>query len=570
MNTTLTYRLATLTRLKWRLLRNFAKRRPLEATLRFAPMAFFLLYWLVFVAATASPAHRESLGSPAAYVSIGLWGLFLLVTFVVLTTGRVVHTIDLGHLTALPIGDSHFFAITLLDAALVTAIPVILVLALPLLLALSTTPADMLLLALVLTVFLVFVAGWAHLLAILRSLAVSHGLARLVADALTLILVAVAGAFFLLPGLKAGIGVFTDIGYWAERLAAARKLFEASSPVLDYLPPGMAVQGFMATLSHRGSHLLVSLVTLTGETALCLWLMYRAMCWVYRGEVVFSPSPPPRKRRALVLRFAAANPFGSDSVLSRLAGLDFWQLVRKEWLYAWRFKTMVTQILLAPVGWVFIIIVTLVLPNEMLIVARGWMILGAACFSVWLASEVLAQKFNWEGPGVSVLFLLPMPRGRMLAAKSLALLLPVIAVNLVGLVAAWCVIGAPARYHLAALVILLSGIAIADAHGSVLSVLTPVNLQAYTSTRKRRPMEQSGCLAQLALHLATFVLSLTVLPLLAAMVWALAFGGVLGLMTVSVLIAAGVWLYCRWVHSSAVRLLKAREAAIIRELHLPD
>ena len=83
-------------------------------------------------------------------------------------------------------------------------------------------------------------------------------------------------------------------------------------------------------------------------------------------------------------------------------------------------------------------------------------------------------------------------------------------------------------------------------------------------------MEQSGCLAQLALHLATFALSLTVLPLLVAMVWALAFGGVLGLVLVSALMAAAVWLYCRWVHSSAVRLLKARETAIIRELHLPD
>jgi Ca2+/Na+ antiporter len=147
--------------------------------------------------------------------------------------------------------------------------------------------------------------------------------------------------------------------------------------------------------------------------------------------------------------------------------------------------------------------------------------------------------------------------------------MPVAAANALGFALAWKITGAPVEYALGAATLLGCGLAIGDVHGSIISMLAPVNLQAFHSARKRRNIDQRGCLTEFLLHIATFLLLLTLLPLFVLLMPGLFYNSFWWALAGSAVCVTATWYYTRFVRREAERLLLQREPAIWRLLKEP-
>jgi hypothetical protein len=559
----LTSRLQAAGKLKWRLVRNFARRRPAEAALRLLMVGFMLLAFLPAAVMIAQGAAHQSLG----WLWSGgyLWLLFAAVTMGQLTIGRLWNSIDLDQLSAFPLSGMDFFGIVLLDSALSEMLIIWLLYLGPIVVLLFARPLSLLVLLPSMLLFALFLLGWAYLLSGLRSYLISRGAFQVVAQVVSLAVLLYIGAFLLLPGLADGGQTYLTMGYWEHRLAAAQAFLAGWMPFLRATPPGLAADCFALAIRGELGPTALKLPLLALETIAVLAFMYPVTRAAQRGLITLGITQPKRGQEAVRRRFATRPPFGAGWP-ERFAGIGFWQLVRKEWLYARRFQVIVMQVFLAPMGWLFCVLFLWIGEEVFPPSAAKWMLAGAAFISCWFACEVFAQKFNWDGHSAGFLFLTPLPRETMLAAKSFAVMAPVALVNLAGLLVAWSLTAASAAALLCAFTLLACGLFISDAHGDIISSLAPVNLQFVHGAKKRRTLGQRGCITEFLLHIATFLLLLTLLPLFAVLLPGLILDSLLWAMVGSALCAVATWFYCRLLQREAVKLLLLRESAIWRTL----
>jgi hypothetical protein len=495
--------------------------------------------------------------------------IFIGITLAQLTVGRVWHSIDLGQLLRFPLNSWDYFTVILIDATLNEFIIYIFVLGGPMLAALVLNPSGMLVMLPVLLLYALFLVAWMHLLSGMRSYLMTLGFTSVLAQLGWLTALACIALFFLMPGLVQGSqGVFLDAGYWQQRLVAGKAVLESWKPFINNIPPGLTANSFFATLGSHPAGIWRNMLMLALETAFMLALMYEISRAVHLGRITLGTKQSKRQLEWLRRSFASRPPFGAG-VLLRFAGFDFWQLVRKEWLYARRFNTMNVQIALTPIGWLLALLFHATGVDAFVPGIEKWTLIFAAALSCWMGTEVFSQKFNWEGTAVVTLFLTPLPRRTMLAAKSFAVVMPVALVNALGLALCWAFIDTPPAFALGAAVLLACGLAISDAHGSIISMLAPVNLQAFHNIRKRRNIDQRGCITEFLLHFATFILLLTLLPLFAMLAPGLFSGSFLLELAGAAVCILVTWYYTRWVRADAAKLLMQREPAIWRLLKDP-
>lgn len=559
-------RLQAVVKLKWRVARNYARRKPLETVLRLIFFGFIPLSWLPMV----MQAAREG-KSHANYWVIGLvfWLIFIVITIAQLTVGRVWHTIDLGQLQRFPLRATDYFLAIFVDAMLNEMAVFMLVMLGPAFALFVLHPSSLPQAMLMLLLFIIFLVAWMHTLAGLRNYLSSFGFVDIIGQLCGFAVMAWAAGYAILPGLAAhDMGVFMQGSYWAQRAASAKGLLAALSPLLDNIPPGLATAGVKASLNSQTPAFWQSAAILALETAVMCAAMYAVSRAAYAGSISLTAKQSKSSRDRSNRDFASLPPFGSGA-LSRFASLGFWQLVRKEWLYGRRLGTMNVQIVLLPIAWVLVIVIY---HGGAETYAPGfvkWLLIIAALMTTWLSTEIFAQKFNWDGPAVATLFLTPLPRETMLAAKSFAIVMPAAAANALGLAAAGAVVRAPLEFGIGAVVMLGCGIAIGDAHGSLISLIAPVNLQAFHRGRTRRNIDQRGCITQFILHFATAFLVLAQFPLFALLAPGLFLQSPALEIAGAAASAVVTYYYTRWVRADAARMLASREPAIWRLLKDP-
>lgn len=559
-------RLQAIVKLKWRVVRNYARRKPLETILRLIFFGFIPLSWLPMV----TQAAREG-KSHSNYWVIGLvfWLIFIAITVAQLTIGRIWHTIDLGQLQRFPLRAPDYFIAIFVDAVLNEMAVFMLVLLGPAFALFVLHPSSLPLVLLMVAVFIVFLVAWMHTLAGLRSYLSAYGFVDIIGQLVGFALLAWAAGYAVLPGLAANdMGAFMQGSYWVQRAASAKEFLVALAPLLDHMPPGLASNGIKASLGGQALVFWQCASILALETSFMCAAMYVVSRAAYGGSISLTSKRSKRSRDKSSRDFASLPPFGSG-ILSRFAGLSFWQLVRKEWLYARRLGTMNVQIVMLPIAWVLVIVIYYGGAETYAPGFVKWMLILAALMTTWLGTEIFAQKFNWDGPAAAVLFLTPVSRREMLAAKSFAVVIPAAATNALGLAAAWVVTGAPFELGICAAAMLGCGLAIGDAHGSLISLIAPVNLQAFHRGRARRNIDQRGCITQFILHFATGFLVLAQLPLFALLAPGLFMRSPALELAGAAACAALTYYYTRWVRADAARMLSGREAAIWRLLKDP-
>jgi hypothetical protein len=559
-------RLRAVCNLKWRVMRNYARRKPVEAALRLLPIAFLGVYWLPMMFGLS---HAKT-GQGLAMITVLLWMTFTIVSIALLTSaGQLLHSVDLYQLMRFPLGSFDYFAIILLDSTINNLYFVAFVLLGPVVAVSILNPIAVLVVLPVLLLYAIFLVAWMHLLAGLRSFLAAQGYTGIIAQSIGIIAMAYAMGYLLLPGLSHGNPeAVVKPEYWYDRLLSIKHLFAAWQPFFANFPPGIAASSFGAALGGRPEAVLRPALILASEAAVLLVGMFALTRSVYRGNITLERPKSARQRERAGRSFAAEQPFGAG-FLSRFAGLGFWQLVRKEWLYARRLGMMNVQIVFAPIGWYLVLLFHFSGAEAAVPGLTGWILIPAALLSCWVATDMFSQKFNWEGSAAAMLFLTPLPRHTMLAAKSFSVVMPLAVANAIGFAMAWAVTGAPAVSALGAATLFACGVALGDAHGSLISLIAPVNLRAFYDARRRKHVDQRGCLTEFLMHFATFAFLLALLPIFGLLATGLFMGSLLIELAGAAASVALTWYYTRLVRAEASRLLMRREASIWRLLKEP-
>ena len=564
MKTALEHRLATAARLKWRLTKNFARRRPFEvAAIAFVVLAVVGILLTVVIVTFAALLSLEI--SCRLALNIWLWSLFILLGF----ASPIVASIDLTQLLIFPLKPGHLFGVAMVDMATGPHAAVMAFLMFPLALIFWTGASNFLVFILVFCLFALFILCWLRLSLTLLKYFTIFRILRITAS-VGLILLFVA--FYAFAEYVTGTMTREEflglplVQVFEQNLPVVKQCWTAIAGILQYAPPGMATEAYLSAVYGNYGYYLLYLSILAGEAGLCMWLAFTMTARLYRGELSQTEGPALRRRRSAWERFRSRKqPAGMERPLP-FVDLAFAQLVRKEWLYIRRVPSAAVFLLPAAMPW-FLIFVLFTLPGDLQgSAAMPALFLIVVYCIAYFCIEPLSMKFGWDAFAVESLLVTPVPRSKILAAKSFALGLPLLVFHLAALLTFSLILHIPTPYVIAGVVLLPGVILLADVNGNLLSVLYPMGIAAAKVRWRLRTTERLGCLSLMLRQLLAFALGLLLLPIAAIMVVALLLGTWLSLAIAGLLTLSYAGLYYCWAFRYSVRLFEQREEEIARRL----
>jgi len=562
MNATLSYRLRTAARLKWRLTRNFLRRRPVEAVAIMLVALTAMVVLLVLLLASSAGLLMQAWSLRLA-ASVWFWSLFVLLGLLI----PPVAAIALTRLLSFPLRSGHLFGMALLDQVTSPHALILLWLALPLAAVFADRALGFLAFLLAFCLFACFIICWLRLLLALSQHFAAFRILRVAAAVSLLllgwVLVALIECVQRLAPEEPGGHLLVEA--FQRHWPAIQRCWAAAAGVLHYAPPGMAAESYLSAVRGDYALFLAGTSILAGETGLCLWLAYVLTTRLYRRDLSSSESAPQHWQRKAWERFLSRKRSVSVAGLLRFADSGFRQLVRKEWLYMRRVTSGLVFIIPALVPWLLVLATVYPgnLPDEeVLLLVLFLIVLFIAYFSV----EPLSMKFGWDGFAIEALLVTPISRSKILGAKSFALALPLLLFHWAILLVFSLSVHLSVRYAVVGLTLLLGVVLLADASGNLLAVLYPLGMAVAKVRWRLRATERLGCLALLLRQLLALALSLLVLPVAVIMLVALLLKSWLALAVAAALAlgytAASYYLLFR----CSVRLFELHEKEIIRRL----
>jgi hypothetical protein len=357
----------------------------------------------------------------------------------------------------------------------------------------------------------------------------------------------------------------------------ARVAADIFGPVFAWLYPSLAAG--VVSASAGGEPLLAAAraTALLAQVGVGLWLAGRATRAFYAGEVESGGRVRRGKasrRRASPVTAVTASTAG-EAHFVRLAPTTIFSpagptgaLYFRERAYLWRdplLKSLFLQSVLS-VAYFSIVAVFIVLRgSERPLVPPHFLLLGVAMLLTFSESYLLYNKLGLEGAELTATLLSPVPRARILRAKSVFFLTHFLALNMLVIVALGIALSVAPLYITAAVAMLAANAVVADIAGHFVSIWMP---HAYRRTgRQYRPQfPQTGCGYMFVYALATQTASVATLPASAALGLGAIFGGwgglALGGALAALVCGAAGWLGV----PLAARQLQEREPEIIAAL----
>jgi len=505
--------------------------------------------------------HTEGQGTRDSALLIANWLLALLWLMSPFTQLDLQRNLDLNGLRLLPLSGSTFTFAVLLDGVLS---PIMLFTSPALLAALACftlRAGDLAVLLLSGLLLLTFLVGLCQALYLwLNRLLTSRRFADASIFIGLLLFVLIQGVNLYMQGM-AGPHISPEI---AQRLAHVRLLL---SPLIDWLPPGLAMQAVSAASGGFLSATAGYLALLAAQAVVAIWLAGVAARQFYAGELESGGLAPAPK---------AVAPAKSWRAPTRLLGPLMAALLGRERVYLARdplLKALFIQTLLGSVMMVAVLLIMrLRISQEVdanfinLGDYSGYALLGIAMFLSFAESAMLFNKFGYEGPLVTATLLTPVSRVKLLAAKSVFLLSHFAAINVVIIAGLGLMLRVPPLLGVAAVLMVAANTAVVDVIGHFVSIYFPFTYQR-RGRRMRAVMAQPGC-GYTLLYMLVFQLSnLAVLPLSAALAGGAILGGWGGLALGALLAASCVTSAYYFGLPLAAAKLAAREPELLTVLN---
>jgi hypothetical protein len=295
------------------------------------------------------------------------------------------------------------------------------------------------------------------------------------------------------------------------------------SPAIHWLFPGLAAGAVEQLGAGNLAGAILRMIMLAVQAVIAVFLAGLAARQFYEGELESGGSAPQAK------------PTARPGVAAGLLRAELGTLFHRERVYLIRDPMLKMLLIQSLIGAVYVIamILLVTLPGgammEEVAEYRHFWLFGLALMLSFMESGVLFNKFGYEGFLAVHTLLSPVDRRSLLAAKSIFYLSHFASVNLILVLGAALALRAPLIYTVAAAVMVCVNTAVVDLIGHFVSIYFPFTYRR-RGRRMRAVLAQPGCGYALLYSLVYQLSNAAVLPLSAAIVLGVVFGGTGGLL----------------------------------------